>query len=397
MAMTISDLPEDLQREIVCRVTQKDMRAVRLTCKTWDTLWKSERFRKMHMCNEEAAREEGESRVIALIDWNLHLISVVVDDVDHPSTEIKGKLSCLDDQQQRQQENIMKVCHCDGLLLCALKDSFRLLVLNPFLRQTRWIEPPSFSFPCLSDRYVYDCYRYALGYDYNKNSHKILRFMEVKMWLRTGHLFCYEIYEIYGFDSNSWKTLDVGTPHWSITNHKDCVPLKGNTYWLATLHRNSYCQYDGLVCFDFTNERFGPVLPLPPDEDDLLVKYAVLSRLRGDKLALLLKFHQPTVDEIWVTTVIDPSQVSWSKFLILDRRPGVPELFWELFPIGFFIDEEKKVAMVLDSKGKLSIFGEDGFFRQVDLPVHPLHPSTNNYHQVCFLYTPSLVQIHKSL
>ncbi|VVB10581.1 unnamed protein product [Arabis nemorensis] len=47
--------------------------------------------RKMHMANE-AAREQGETRMVALIDFNLHLISVFVDVLDHPSTEFKGSL-----------------------------------------------------------------------------------------------------------------------------------------------------------------------------------------------------------------------------------------------------------------------------------------------------------------
>jgi len=58
--------------------------------------------------------------------------------------------------------------------------------------------------------------------------------------------------------------------------------------------------------------------------------------------------------EIWVTTKIEPNTVSWSSkfFLSVDMREltGRYSMF-SFSDASFFIDEEKKVAVVFD-KGK---------------------------------------------
>ncbi|WZZ58587.1 hypothetical protein YC2023_058694 [Brassica napus] len=58
--ISISDLPVNLVEEILYRVPLKSMRAVRLTCKDWDTLSKNRSFSKMHIGKLRAVKE-GES------------------------------------------------------------------------------------------------------------------------------------------------------------------------------------------------------------------------------------------------------------------------------------------------------------------------------------------------
>ncbi|CAA7042277.1 unnamed protein product [Microthlaspi erraticum] len=102
--------------------------------------------------------------MIVMMDYNLYLMSVVVNDLD-PYAELKGKLICLD-----QQVKIFQVFHCEGLLLCILKDDItRYVVWNPYCGQTRWIKP-RFSYP---PRKGYS-FSYALGYENKKScrSHK---------------------------------------------------------------------------------------------------------------------------------------------------------------------------------------------------------------------------------
>ncbi|CAN6843808.1 unnamed protein product, partial [Brassica oleracea] len=174
------------------------------------------------------------------------------------------------------QIKISKVFQCDGLLLCALKDYSRLVVWNPYLGQTRWIEPRN-SFQS-SDRF-------AFGYDNNIN------------------------YKILGI---------------SIEFH----PVSS-------------------VCFDFTTENFGPVLPLPFQPENGVLSMS-LSCLREDQLVVLYQQSDNTV-EISVTDKIGPDVVSWTNF---------------------FIDEEKKVAVVFTLElAKTSLYqtahviGQDGYFK----------------------------------
>nr|VDD43406.1 unnamed protein product [Brassica oleracea] len=58
----ISDLPVNLVEEILYRVPLKSMRAVRLTCKDWDTLSKNRSFSKMHIGKLRAVKEGGKRK-----------------------------------------------------------------------------------------------------------------------------------------------------------------------------------------------------------------------------------------------------------------------------------------------------------------------------------------------
>ncbi|CAN7052913.1 unnamed protein product, partial [Brassica rapa subsp. trilocularis] len=69
---------------------------------------------------------------------------------------------------------------------------------------------------------------------------------------------------------------------------------------------------------------------------------------------------------------------------------------------GFFVEEEKKLAMILEIKTKdrnersdtIKVFGEDGYFRELDLG----EPSDKECWPLVCPYVPSFVQIktHKS-
>ncbi|EFH56014.1 hypothetical protein ARALYDRAFT_482868 [Arabidopsis lyrata subsp. lyrata] len=129
MTTMISNLPTVLIEEIFVRVPLKSLRAVRLTCKSWNTLSKSRSFLKLYI-SKTATREE-ESMMIAMMNFDLYLMRVVVDDVD-PSKAFKKKRKrrkkkesiafkrkpCFLDEQVK----ISQVFHCEGLLLCILKE-----------------------------------------------------------------------------------------------------------------------------------------------------------------------------------------------------------------------------------------------------------------------------------
>ncbi|CAF1867854.1 unnamed protein product [Brassica napus] len=146
---TILDLPEDLvEDEIISRLPMTSLRTVRSTCRKWNTECKN----RILFGKEAAAKKQFmmmDSRRICLMNLDLPK------DNGDPSVE-----------QVLDQIQISKVFQCDGLLLCFLMDCSRLLVWNPYLGQTRWIEPRH-SFQHGDS--------FALGYNNNLN-HKILRF-----------------------------------------------------------------------------------------------------------------------------------------------------------------------------------------------------------------------------
>ncbi|CAN6897637.1 unnamed protein product [Brassica oleracea] len=209
------------------------------------------------------------------------------------------------------QVEISEVLVCDGLLLCVTvtRDEYsqRLMLWNPYLGQTRWIQT----------RRSYDRSDvYALGYDKSTNrNHKIL-------------MYCYgykeDECEIYDVKSDSWRTLDVKL-HWGWGEEYFHVSasLKGNTYFLdRDGHDEMFTGF--LVCFDFTTERFGELLPLPLEE----------------KLAALYMRSPISGMGIWVTTKTEPNKLLWSNFFKINLE-AIPRTS-RFRTRSFFIDEEKK-------------------------------------------------------
>ncbi|KAG7585946.1 F-box associated interaction domain [Arabidopsis thaliana x Arabidopsis arenosa] len=386
MSMTMSNLPKDLVEEIVSRVPLKFMRSVRLTCKKWNTLFKSRSFMKMHIDKEEAEeRELGQKRMIVMKDYNVYLMGIVVGET--PSTKTLGKLTCLDDSEQIK---ISEVFHCEGLLLCILKDdNTKIVVWNPYLGQTRWIQTRKYY--RAGGWKGRDIYTYALGYENNSEnrscrSPKILRFIDDFKLRPENPVLRYEIYD---FVSDLWTTLDV-SPHWRIMSQRG-LSLKGNTYWGA-VERNDYAPISHIICFDFTRERFGPLLPLPFSAWG--AEFASLSSVREEKIAALFQTSETFKFEIWITTKIEAENVSWSRFFTMD----ISYLDSKLSYKSFFIDEEKKAAVVFEKEGKnrchlthdtINIIGEDGCLMKLELG----EPTDKNCWPLVCPYVPSVVQI----
>ncbi|XP_010468129.1 PREDICTED: putative F-box protein At3g17620 [Camelina sativa] len=338
----MSYLPKELVEEILSRVPVKSMRTVRLTCKTWNTLSK-------HLGKAAPARE-GELMGILLANFRVYLMSF-----SHNNSEsfIKpiGKLISLTNSDDI---DVAFVCCCEGLLLlCTTKDKSSIVVWNMYTGQTRWI--------CVEKYFDNDrmliLYRYALGYDKSKScsAQKILRFAN------RHHSERY-VTEIYEFKSNSWRVLDV-TCDWFIEYCVCGVSLKGNMYWQAASKDFEEDVPDFLLCFDFTEESFGPHLPLP-FESCYYPDIVTLSAFGEEQLAVLFQPSNRYGMEIWVTTKIEPSAVSWSKFL------AVVDMMRPLYDGTFLIDEKKSRVVVFDATNrryKAYIIGEKGYFKEVDL------------------------------
>ncbi|EFH66099.1 hypothetical protein ARALYDRAFT_312135 [Arabidopsis lyrata subsp. lyrata] len=352
---TMSDLDENMVAEILCRTPMTCLKTVRSICKKWNTL--SKKWVYFGKAKQFLGFMMMDSRVCSL------RFDLRNDSFEPPSIK---QISILD------QIEVSKIFHCDGLLLCVIKDDTnKLLVWNPYLGQTRWIQPRQ-SFHRLDS--------YALGHDNNRN-HKILRFVD------------------------------------------DILPVKnvGNTYFFAKqrlifegegpVDIDITETEDFLLCFDFTAERFGPRLPLP--FHSYFDETVTLSCVKEDQLSIL---YQPLVPyeimEIWVSTNIEPNAVSWSKFLKVDMRPLTGFQF-DVMAGSFFIDQENKVAVVFDldpypqSETRryqtAYIVGQDGgYFKSVDIGEAPNIMTRDSYGYigpmycvplVCSSYVPSLVQI----
>ncbi|KAG7631581.1 F-box domain [Arabidopsis suecica] len=142
----ISDLPRDLAEEVLSRVPVTYLRAIRFTCKKWNTLTKRRSFTKKLIGQEKAEAKVKEFHAIMTLNSRLHLMSVNLDGIHkdenvESSIKQKGKLISLT-VADPDRIVISQVYHCDGLLLCITNEiNSRLVVWNPYSGQTRWIEP----------------------------------------------------------------------------------------------------------------------------------------------------------------------------------------------------------------------------------------------------------------
>ncbi|KAG2309206.1 hypothetical protein Bca52824_028954 [Brassica carinata] len=209
-------------------------------------------------------------------------------------------------------------------------------------------------------------------------------------------------FELYEFNSSSWKVLDDVTPHWDILSDVRSVSLKGNAYFTA--HKNTreeWRETRRFLCFDFTTERFGPLLPLPFQSEQGGL-FTSLSVVREEQLAVSYQHRvsRETV-EISVTDKIGPHVVSWTKFLRL-----VTSFCVQPYSGSFFVEEEKKTAVffVLESVNACCyqtahLIGQDGYFKSLRIREAP-YPGNDFYPRirycaplVCASYLPSLVQL----
>lgn len=359
---TISDLSHDLVEEILYKLPITSLGAVRSTSNEWNHLSKNDILCKTETKQQFIGFLTKEHRLCSM-RFSLH------GDLSEESEEFVDPF-IKEVRHFFNQAEISKVFHCDGLLLCCVTKEDRVVVWNPYLGQTKWIEPIK--------SYQISDITYALGYvdDKKKRNHRILRFFNHFQFVKNVYG-----YEIFDFESNSWKVLDIRRSFWNIRFHPYGVPLKGNAYFLAK-GQNVY-----LVCFDFARERFGPFHSLPFHSHPL--HSVTLSCVREEQLAVLFEPLKLPVIEIWVTTKIDePNPIRWKKFLKVDIS-GL-----RLHSFGcFFIDQEKKVAVVFE-RSIAHIIGEKGCLRKVDIG-EPANLGVLRYCRslVCS-YVPSVVQIN---
>ncbi|EOA32045.1 hypothetical protein CARUB_v10015290mg [Capsella rubella] len=346
------DLSQDLVVEILSRLPKTCLGAVRCTCKEWNAL--------------------SRDRILCTVQANQQFLGFMI--VEHRLCSMRFDLHGILNE--------------DGEDL----DMSTLVVWNPYLGQTRWIKTTK-----TTQRKT----MFVLGYDKNKN-HKILSFYE------DNQGYC----DIYDFKTDSWRSLTFIPNNWNIICHWQGprgFSVNGNTYFCTQERKEDEdSDYDDgtadcLICFDFTEERFGKFLDLPfrLDVSDFV------SCVKEEKLAAVYldygDIDTSGIIEIWVTSKIEPNAVSWIPFFKVDIEPlAGPELFdFDGDYDSFFIDEEKKLAVVFTSDGdtyaeplykKAYIIGEDSYFKKVDIGEVKAYSSF-----VCSSsYVPSLVQINQT-
>ncbi|CAH8260761.1 unnamed protein product [Arabidopsis lyrata] len=351
----MSDLPQDVVEEVLSSVPLTSLRAVRTTCKKWNSLSKHRSFTKKHIRKSRSETKKKEFLAIMMMDSSVYLISVGIHkDDDYNAINRKGKLISLNNVDGGV--DISSVFHCSGLLLCTTKDKTpRLVVWNPYRGKTRWIETT------YRDDFGFIRYSFALGYEKkDKNSHRSLKILR-------------SIEKILGF---------VGITTMKI-EHRDDTRKDGPKSTSSSKRFHSR-----LTKMRIPNSMSKASLPFHSS----IVDSVTLSSVRDEQLAVLFQRKGTLQMEIWITSNIEPEAASWSMlFLVVDKKTLLTYDQHE----SFFVDEEKKVVMVFakDKETKMRnvayCYGEDGYFETV---VFGESTDKNGCQLVCS-YVPSSVQI----
>ncbi|CAF1710698.1 hypothetical protein Bca4012_007319 [Brassica carinata] len=272
----ISDLPCELETEILSRVPPKCLAKLQTSCKRWYVLFKDPKFVKKN--SDKAAKE-----VILDMDFRVHSLNLNLQGAHkgaYPLMKSTGKLRCLKEENKR------------------------LVVWNPCTGETKSIKTRN----CYKDND-----RYGFGYGKSKSSsrsYKILRSTRLKNDQGSISVYC----EMYEFSSDSWRLIlgDHTNIDWGRFPE---VSLKGNTYWIAADGKvlGGLC----ILRFDFRTERFVS-FTLPRESGDTQNSMASVSLVREEELAVLLYDFDafPRQMKVWLSNKIDdPKEVSWTKFL----------------------------------------------------------------------------------
>lgn len=362
------ELPFDLVEEILLWVPSKSLERFRCTCKQWETLISEPRFINKHLSNMRGREEQftvfndvtlvshfTDSSTVSCV-----CVGIDFDDLNEP------RLNMHDFEPLLSSSLLVKnMYHCDGLLLYVMRTN--LLVLNPLLKQGRWIK-------CGKADHSLDAY--GLGYISSNqpscgNDYKMVRFRCGKSKDSSIKVYVYEL------KSDYWKVFDNifdGFLEWPESN----VCLRGTPYWIGYV-KGRTCKT--IESFDFSKERF-ETLFLPPSTigSSRLDNSLSLGVFGGDKLSILHESRASGKIQLWVM------KKHWSKLMTI----STPES--SMFPrySSYFI--EKNGKLVLSIRGinyiKVYIAGKDDECQNVEnLCMDHLTSGSGCY------YIPSLVPV----
>ncbi|EOA14551.1 hypothetical protein CARUB_v10027789mg [Capsella rubella] len=336
--MKIFNLPQDLIEERLSRFPMISLKRLRSKYKQLKDLVKDPRFIKKQIAY---ARSTRQYHVLVVVKFGVYSMCSYINEINLNAAPLFKRGLNLIDPYLDSEVDLGQAFHCDGILLCASTKRNMFVVWNMFSGQTRWIKRQDH---CRRDDVC------ALGYKDKElcRGYKILRFGD------THH----QESEIYDFTSNSWRKLNAVSPKGGLQSRG--VSLKGDVYWLfKQTERSMY----SLLSFDFSTERLQS-LYVPIENKACCDDTMALSVVREEHISLLYQKEATQKMEIWISSEIETTYVSWNKFLTVDFRPH-PHMF--SCHMSFFIDEEKKIAVCCEKDqenrifNKVYIVGEDKY------------------------------------
>ncbi|CAH8383895.1 unnamed protein product [Eruca vesicaria subsp. sativa] len=324
-----TELPFDLMEEILSWVPSKSLKRFRYTCKQWKTLISDSSFIKKHLsnmrCREQQFTVFNDVTLVSPVTDSTTVSSVCVgidfDDLNEPRLNMHAFEPLLSSSL-----SVKNMYHCDGLLLYVMRAY--LLVLNPLLKQGRWIK---------YGKMDHSLDAYGLGYvSSNRPScgddYKMVRF-------RCGKSKDSSI-KVYEFKTNYWKVIDNIFDGF-LEFPESTVCLKGIPYWIGYV-KGKTCKT--IESFDFSKERF-ETLFLPPSANGSSNSHS-LGVFGGDKLSLLHESHVTGKIQLWVM------KKHWSKLM----KISTPEFSMCPRYSSYFIEKNGKLVLSIRGRNYIKVY-----------------------------------------
>ncbi|CAK9162926.1 unnamed protein product [Ilex paraguariensis] len=314
-------VPEDVEKEILSRLTVKSLLRFKCVCKSWHVLIESQTFIDFHL--SKAATEEDNCLVLhRRRDFTKEYVASVL---------CTQTLSLLVDLEfpyfEDNKMGISIVGSCNGLV-CLCDNGHLFAVFNPATREFKAL--PILPSASLLPNEEFDFKAAAFGYDPITKDYKVLQISSIFNRHRLDHY----LFQIYTLSTNTWREIDAAMPAY----FDEMYPLI-NTYRKGVHH---WSAYEAILSFDINREVFGTIklpTPTPPWHNQ------TLSLLNGSLATIIYHLEARCKSfDIWVMKEYGVES-SWTKqYTIGPLAIEMPLGFWKG---GELLMETRKGKLIL--------------------------------------------------
>ncbi|OMO76125.1 hypothetical protein COLO4_25673 [Corchorus olitorius] len=315
-------LSEEICMEILERLSVKSLIRFRTVCKSWRSLISTPDFIDRHFNRSATNSDKLGIVLVHASPENLCFhgpqCSIYLKTINLSPKSLGETMNTFDQQVVTKCQGAWPLGSCRGLVLLGVDCiDFKLLLSNPSTRESKEIPDPPYR------RLEYDyIFAYALGYDFNIKSHKIVLIyglgeFEYCIW-------------VYTLKTNSWTCVDLDTDH-KYANY-DILPVtlvNGAPHWMiqhgdvkdgdvSNFKVGGSIQY-AIEYFDFAVNNF-VMVPQPDNYDKR--KFCITPQLYDTEESLYIVYRRGEDDctlEIWVMKRYGVKE-SWLKWMSFENE-----------------------------------------------------------------------------
>ncbi|XLR21204.1 hypothetical protein S83_049116 [Arachis hypogaea] len=283
-----NDLPMELIREILLRLSIKQLGNLSCVSKQWQTIIYDRSFAKFHLQNSRFSTR----RCLFVLDFHAYAEIVDLDSVFHLNSDsAMGSISLPFSPMKRKiHPRVHLIGSCNGLV-CLHREPYSLTVWNPttgsykvfsyYRHIVRNSYPLEKTWNCLKPLRI--TLLSGFGYDESKDDYLVIAAWKDKK--EENH------FDFYSLRSHSWKSFDVALPNNTTRRRDPGLFFNGALHWLPEDIND-----DKILVFDITKKRFSVISK--PEKD--VISYHAKMMVLGGCLALYFTVKSSIHGKIWI-------------------------------------------------------------------------------------------------